>query len=87
MVNNGQQWSTMVNNGNLVGWLVGWLTTPGGTVQQARVDPGRWAGVYDVHCPRPQPSLPVACIRQSVYTADRNIPPSHLLALPCLLSC
>jgi hypothetical protein len=29
----------------------------------------------------------VACIRQNVYTADRNIPASHLLAQPCLLSC
>jgi hypothetical protein len=32
-------------------------------------------------------SKAVACIRQNMYTADRNIPSSHLLALPCLLSC
>jgi hypothetical protein len=29
-------------------------------------------------------SKAVACIRQSVYTADRNIPPSHLLACTTL---
>jgi hypothetical protein len=37
-----------------------------------------WHGVY---------SEAVACIRQYMYTADRNIPSSPLLALPCLLSC
>jgi hypothetical protein len=26
-----------------------------------------------------------ACIRQNMYTADRNIPSSYLLALPCVL--
>jgi hypothetical protein len=36
-------------------------------------------GVYSIKA--------VACIRQNMYTADRHIPPSHLLALPCLLSC
>jgi hypothetical protein len=27
----------------------------------------------------------VACIRQNMYTADRNIPSSHLPSLPCVL--